>query len=255
MINDNTDKFRHEISDIRKSQASLLPDFKQVPGYDIDYTYLPENDISGDFFDGFFISEDIYQIIICDVSGHGMASAYVGNEIRTIFKIHSSVNTPIETTIRLLNSILVKELKDIYYYCTAIICRINIKTGIIDYLNAGHPPGIIYNAGTGLTSTLECTGPIIGLFDDNEYTSIELKLNTDDYLLLYTDGITEAVEFDMISEKGMFGINRIIESVLENIGSPSRDMLLMLISKVYEFMEYTEQMDDITAICIKKKKG
>lgn len=253
MIKDDTARFKHELSDIRKIQASLLPDFKSVTGYDINSAYLPANDISGDFFDGFFISEDVFQIIICDVSGHGMASAYIGNEIRTIFRIHSSENNPIETTARLMNSILVKELKEMYYYCTAIICRINIKTGAINYLNAGHPPAVMYNTDTGLASAVESSSPLIGLFADNEFRSINLTLKSNDYLLLYTDGISEAIEFDKITEKGMFGIKRIIESVVENVGSSSKEMLLMLMSRVYEFMEYTEQMDDITAICIRKK--
>lgn len=246
------DSYKREIARVREIQASLLPDFKNLAGFDIDSTFLPASDISGDFFDGFYISSDIYQIILCDVSGHGMASAYVGNEIRTIFRLYSLPERPMEETVGLVNGILIRELGALYYFCTAIICRIDTTTGVISYLNAGHPPAIIYRAGSGENVILEDSGALIGLFESDEYHTEELVLDPGDYLLFYTDGITEAMDLELMSDKGIFGLDRIVCSVRENAGATSRDMLLSLVSSVYEFTDFSEQLDDMTAICLRK---
>jgi serine phosphatase RsbU (regulator of sigma subunit)/DNA-binding response OmpR family regulator len=243
--------YRSELSKVRKIQVSFLPDFSKIRGYDISSTYLPAEDISGDFFDGYYLNDHIFQITICDVSGHGVASSYVGNQLRTLFKNLSAPGKNPSLIAKEASGVMTTELKDMYYFATAIICQIDLDSGNMVYVNAGHPPMILNSAESGTCSILEYTGPIIGLFPDNTYHDAELTLESGDSLLMYTDGLTEAADRKS-SLFTMFGEERLLEAFKRAQGQPSRDILHSIVGSMYEFTQYCEQMDDITAICIRR---
>ena len=249
VIEDMNREFKAEISKIRRIQVSMMPNFKKIPGYDISATYLPAQDLSGDFFDGFYLDDETYQIILCDVAGHGVAASYVGNEIRTLFRIASSQTRDLARIAGAVNTSLCRDMEGLAYYCTAIILQVNFREGTIRYLNAGHPSALYYSSENGTCETLEQTGPIIGLFDDNVYNSQEFRMRENDSLLVYTDGITEAFN-DNGSE--MYGEGRLIECFSEAMGKASRDINHYLVGSLYEFVDYSEQVDDITIVCIRR---
>ncbi len=252
IIEDMNKLYRSELSKVRKIQVATLPSFESVKGYDIAATYLPAQDISGDFFDAYLIDENIYQIILCDVSGHGITSSYIGNEIRTIFKISSEPgNTPSQIA-KKVNDSISADLEGMAYYCTAVIFQINLENGKISYCNSGHPPILLYRSKEKRIEQLNPTGPLIGLFSDNDYDDSTVTLEQEDCLLLYTDGLTEAY---MDSKPGMYGEERLIKNFLNSQGSTSTDINHSIVGSLYEFVEYNDQSDDITIICIRKNKS
>jgi serine phosphatase RsbU (regulator of sigma subunit) len=245
-------EYRTEVSNVRKIQVGRLPNFKDISGFEIATAYLPEKELSGDFIDGYYLDDDIYQLILCDVSGHGIASSWIGNEIRTLFRILSQGKSLQEVT-SLVNQTMARSMEGLYYYCTAIICRINTGSGIIEYLNAGHPQALMYHSEDKVVKRIRNTCPLIGLFPDKNFQSEEILLKNGDRLLLYTDGITEASrEDDMSSMEALFGEKRLIRSFEDNHDHSPRDIIHLLIGNVYEFTDYRDQEDDITVICIKK---
>ncbi len=250
ILEKNNSDYKREITKIRKIQVSMLPDFSEVDGFKIDFAFLPAQEISGDFFDAFFVDDNIYQIILCDVSGHGMASAYVGNELRTHIRNTSNKLRLPSQIAKLVNDYIAKELKGLFYYATAIIIQIDILTGTVTYMNAGHPPALISNNRQSLK--LSQTGPLIGIYEDNTYTDSIIEMKSGDTMLLYTDGITESRNCNIDGGECFFGEEMLEEIFTEHMTSHPKDIIHMMISSVYEFTDYTEQEDDITAICIKK---
>jgi serine phosphatase RsbU (regulator of sigma subunit)/DNA-binding response OmpR family regulator len=251
ILEKNNNEYKRELTKIRKIQVSMIPNFSDVNGFDIDFAFLPAQEISGDFFDGFFIDENIYQIILCDVSGHGMASAYVGNELRTQFRNASKkLRLPSEIAKR-VNDSIAKELKGLFYYATAIIIQIDVNTGTVTYMNAGHPSALISNNRQSLK--LSQTGPLIGIYEDNEYTDSIIEMKSGDSMLLYTDGITESRNLNNGEIEYFFGEERLDDIFTEYMNHHPKELIHMVIGSVYEFTDYSEQEDDITAICIKKK--
>lgn len=247
-------EYKNEISKVRKIQVGFLPDFHEITGYDISSAFLPASDISGDFFDAFHLDENTFQIVLCDVSGHGIASSYIGNQIRTLFKLHSSPDrTPAEVT-KNVNDILAQDLQGLYYYGTAVVIQIKLNEGKVIYMVAGHPPVLQYENKTGKCTQLTSTGPLVGLFEDNEYKNRELTLEEGDTLLLYTDGVTEA-NAGNTEEVEMFGEDRLLELFNELQGNNARDIVHSVIGSVYEFTEYGDQKDDITLLCIQKNQS
>jgi len=244
--------YKIEVSKIRKMQVASLPEFDQLNGYDMSSAFLPAQDISGDFFEGFFLDEETYQIILCDVSGHGIASAYVGNQIRTLIrKISSSEISPAELA-KSVNDSLAVDLKGLYYFATMLICQIKYKNGEINYVNAGHPPMLLYRTETGECIELEHTGPLIGLFENNEYEESSISLNEGDTIVLYTDGIPEAAAVERTKSGDMYGEERLKNKFIESQSLSCRDLIHSILGSLYEFTEYSEQEDDITIICMRK---
>jgi serine phosphatase RsbU (regulator of sigma subunit)/CheY-like chemotaxis protein len=242
-------EYRSEITKIRRVQATIMPDLNLVKGFDIGSAYLPFQDLSGDFYDGSFLDENTYQFILCDVSGHGIAASYIGNEIRTLFKVSSRPDRNPAVLTKMVNDIITDEFQGLYYYCTAVVCQIDLRTGIIQMVVAGHPPVLYVSADNNDAVTLMSNSPLVGLFKTNEYNNIDVKMNSGDLLFIYTDGITEAMIDDT---DAMFGDDRLKEAILDSCNKPSGDIIHSVIGAVYEFTEFSDQDDDMTAICIKR---
>jgi hypothetical protein len=243
------EEYRKEIDIIRRLEVSKLPDFKQVRGFDTAFAFMPAQELSGDFFDGFFLDEDIYQIILCDVSGHGIASSYVGNQIRTMFREKSAPGKKPSEIVKEINSQLAVDLMELRYYCTAQIIQIYFDTSTIIFLSAGHPEAIIRrNKELEITLT-KSRSPVIGLFENETYNDEIINMEKGDILLLYTDGLIEEQSPDYNS---MYGINRVIESLKRADDMTSIETLHHCLGDFYEFNGYRPQNDDITLICIKK---
>jgi len=243
------EEYRKEIEIIRRLEVSKLPDFKQVHGFDTAFAFMPAQELSGDFFDGFFLDDDIYQIILCDVSGHGIASSYVGNQIRTMFREKSAPGKKPSEIVKEINSQLAVDLKELRYYCTAQIVQIYLDTNTVIFLSAGHPEAIVLRKDRKNISLTKSRSPVIGLFEDENYVDEIITMKEGDVLFLYTDGLIEEHSSDY---NNMYGLKNVIESLKKTEGMTSTEMVHHCLGDFYEFNGYRPQSDDITLICIKK---
>ena len=241
--------YRSEIAKVRAIQVSFLPDFSAIEGFDISSIFLPAVDISGDFFDGFFLDDDVYQFVLCDVSGHGVASSYIGNEIRSLFRTFSLRRFSPSFIIGAVNGILSRDISDLYYFGTVIVCQLNIKTGEVLFSSGGHPPAIFCRCGESSCALLNKTGPLVGFFEKGDFRDTEFVMKSGDALLLYTDGIPETFSSD---GRELFGEERLVGVFLENVAVSSQEITRAIVNSVNEFSGYAVQEDDITMICIKR---
>ncbi len=251
MVEKNAKNMREEITAVRNIQAALMPDFSHVKGYDIASVFLPAGDLSGDFVDGYFINDEIYQIVICDVMGHGLASAYLGMEIRSILRAISKETHSPAAILAEVNDILTLDFSTVMYFATAAIVQIHLTKNHIIYSSAGHPPALYLNADGNITET-GFTGPLLGLRRNNVYRDIPINFCAEDYFFLYTDGAVEAKQ-NGIAEN--FEIERLKQeiSICHSSHSSSRDCLHTITSRIFEFTNYTSLEDDISMICFTKK--
>ena len=242
-------KERRELAKVRSLQVSLLPHFEEIDKYDIASTFIPMEEISGDFFDGFYINENVYQIVICDVSGHGAASSYIGSSIRGLLRSSGTGEDGPGEIIRRLNDSVVKNLSNIYYFSSLILCQIDIPSGGIKLVSAGHPACFYYDCANRQYERIENTGPLVGLIPDSVYEEKYLTLNIGDCLFMYTDGIIEAP-----GERSgnMYGEDRLFRCFQENIERSSIDIVHTVVGTVYEHTGFTSLHDDATVICIKR---
>jgi len=175
-------------------QAALQPEMPAlVPGLSVGRftrAALDEAQIGGDFYDLFPLDKELYAVVIGDVSGKALAAAQqialIRNSLRTTLYLYRA---PAQAATALNKIVTAHDL--LVGFVTVWVGVYDAATGQITYCSCGHEPGLVRRAG-GAVEALETTGPPLGVAENAEYGQSSLVLSSDDCLLLYTDGISEA---------------------------------------------------------------
>lgn len=232
-----------ELSIAHKIQQSLFP--KKFPeNFKVAGTSIPAHDVGGDYYDAFELNGKLF-IVVADVSGKGVPAAIIMSSFRSYLKgiVHSGM--PFEELVNYLNHLISSDIAE-DRFVTAVVGTLDPSTNTFEYVNAGHDP--IIRSRNGNLDFFESNGIPFGIMDSPEmYKSEKVKMNKDDIIVIYTDGIAEARNFD----KEEYGLSRIYDFVRNFNDLPPRDMLEMLIENVADFSHGTEQHDDMTALIAK----
>lgn len=254
-LNSSNVKLNSEIELAAKIQQNFLPqvgfeDFE----WELSFYNSPMAGVSGDVYDIFSQEEKLQGFNLSDVSGHGISSGMITMLVNTIIKkeFYRIPNASLEEITDRINNKLIKEKGEIHHYLTGILVKTG-ENGHIDYLNAGHPYPILYRKEKNTYEVLERNkdgyGPI-GLKDlPVVFKSQFADLKSGDELVLYTDGISEA----MNKHKEQFGIVRLAEAIVESNEASLYNQIQFVLSKLNNFTEDAEQDDDITIMILKKK--
>lgn len=225
-------------------QNSMLPQNNlQLPGWKVFYYYRPAGAVSGDYCD--IINRNVdYYFILGDVSGKGIAASMLMSQLHAMFRsmVPSGLSVPdlVSHASNLLCETTISS-----HYATLLCVKAN-QSGEIEICNAGHfPPLVNLN---DEVKEIQSTGMPIGLFNNAEYSTLNLKLNEGDTLLLYTDGLTEA-----FNNNEEYGIERVSEILLKNKGAEPKLLVELLVEDVTAFISGAPQSDDLTIMAIKKE--
>ena len=150
---------------------------------------------------------------------------------------------------RQLNQSVVKSFSNIYYFSSMILCQLDLDTGDIRLVSAGHPACFYYDSGNRQYERIENTGPLVGLLPDAVYEERTIRMGIGDCLFMYTDGIIEA---PAEGGKGMFGEDRLFSCFQDTIDERSMDIVHSVVGAVYEYTGFSSLHDDATVICIKR---
>ncbi|MFZ1289388.1 MAG: GAF domain-containing SpoIIE family protein phosphatase [Melioribacteraceae bacterium] len=243
------ERLEKELDVARDVQYKILP--QQTPKYDnleISALFVPAFEVGGDYYDFFKIDENKLGIVIADVSGKGIEAAFVMAEVKGVFSSLSKlIKNPKEILIQ-ANSILENCLTK-KSFVTAIYGIIDTSYGIFTFVRAGHAPLFYFNGKN--VEKLIPEGIGLGLDFTNKFVNsikeMEIKLNNNDILVLFTDGINEALN----ENKEEFGYHR-LEDVINTNSQLSVDELSNQIMKsVTTFSKNNSQHDDITLVLLK----
>ncbi len=243
-----------ELDVAKNIQSSIIPhSFKPFPGndnFEVIGTMLPARRIGGDFFDFFALGKSNLGFSIADVSGKGVPAALFMTMSRGLIRaLSQKTNTPDEC-LRQLNELLSLE-NDSSMFVTGFYGILNIETGEISYSNAGHNPPYIISEDGSLRQIGRGEGIALGVTTEIDlYRNHESKLNKNDTLLLYTDGVTEAMNM----QKELFGEERLEEYLKKNATSSLSNLINNLVNEIEMFSGGAEQTDDITLLAIRFKK-
>jgi sigma-B regulation protein RsbU (phosphoserine phosphatase) len=198
-------RMEKELSDARVFQQSLLPpEVGKVGGICIFAHYIPCSELAGDFFDYVALPTDGAVILVADVSGHGASAAMLTGIVKSAFHSASSdLYEPASVAKRVASAIRAFAP---HHFITLICAR--VRDDSLDFVNAGHPPGILSTSETS-AALLKATGPIISPvveFSCEQHT-IPVRRGSD-RLVIFTDAIIEAE-----SPTGEYGLNRLVEEV------------------------------------------
>jgi serine phosphatase RsbU (regulator of sigma subunit) len=238
--------YNAEMDAARQIQNGLLP--KELPdNKEISvsaYSTISEG-IGGDFYDLFMIDEKRYGVIIGDASGKGFPAAMLISQIQAIIKSDLSKDRSILKTIYLINSYM-NTYSSARYFATMFYGIINIESGELRYVNAGHNFPVIINS-NDVVKRLNTTGPAIGIMRNPDYSEKVIDLSKNDLLFLFTDGLPERMnEVDEI-----YGEEKLVSDLIKTKDLESQTIIKKITEYSNTFSGNFSEKDNITFLAIK----
>lgn len=234
---------REDMDKAQVIQRSILPE--TLPEHDeVEFTlrYLPNKKISGDFYDISSKTEDVFSIAIGDVVGKGISGALIMSNFYAAYLNEAQKGLPLATLIANLNRYLTDDTQ-LDAQVTFFLSKMDVDEGVVRYVNAGHPAPLILHQDETF-ERMEEGGPLLGFDPDFTYEMGEVKLQTGDLLIFYTDGITET-----IGKSGqLFDESGLISTIQKLHGKPLHEMAQLFMDTLEAFSGKQTFEDDLTFI-------
>ena len=237
-------RLEQEINIARDIQQALLPrDFREYPHLAVTGFNLPCLSVGGDYFDVFPLSDGRTAFLIADVSGKGLGAAILTTMLQgAISGMTLGINPA--SVFNHVNRFLC-EHSQVGRYATMFFGILD-QEGHLEFINAGHPSPILIRRGIAEEAFTEGSYPV-GLVPEAEYTAVCLKLEPGDTLVLFSDGVTEAMD----PEEQMFGIARLKELLTGKLECPLEQLQRCVLESVETFSRGAHQADDLTLLIVR----
>jgi sigma-B regulation protein RsbU (phosphoserine phosphatase) len=237
-----------EMEIAKQIQSSILP--RQTPaieGLEISVRYLPMTAVAGDFYDFLPVDEKRLGVLVADVSGHGVPAALIASMVKMAVKSQASNASDPAQVLSRLNRTLCAELQG--QFVTAAYLFLDLEQRVALYAGAGHPPLLVWRRTSKTLEEFQENGFFLGFRSSATYSNLEIKFDSGDRVLLYTDGIVEAENVS----RGSFGEARFKEFIATHEDLPAArfaDSVLQELSTWSGSKSGKAQGDDLTLMVI-----
>ena len=237
-------RLEQEISIARDIQRALLPrGFRDFPHLVIAGTSTPCLAVGGDYFDVFPLSDDRTAFLIADVSGKGLGAALLTTMLQGALS-GMTIGADPSRVFNHLNRFLC-EHAEIGRYATMFFGILG-SDGCLEFINAGHPSPLLLRRGAVAEPFTEGSFPV-GLIPGDHYLTARVDLQPDDTLVLFSDGVTEAMDPD----EQMFGVARLREALAGRLDATLDDLQKAVLEAVKNFCRGASQADDVTLLLVR----
>ncbi len=237
------------INRARRNIMAMLPDPPEMPGYRFATLFNPCEELGGDFYDFFDIPSGELGLLVGDVAGHGIEAAVIVGMAKTMTRLFARQHDDPAATLRAVNLEMLPDL-DNSTFVTILLGFLDPQTKTLRFARGGHNPLILFNAARSEPiQLLAPPGTVLGMVKDQHFLQEEatLQLQSGDLLLIYTDGVVEA----MNSEQEFFDMERLQEIISAyQPGDALNPLLTGINDAVRNWTGRDEQEDDITLMAI-----
>ena len=232
-------KLAHEV------QQAFLPQRKpKFDGYDFHSFYRATNEVGGDYYDYIRIDEDRLAVIVADVVGHGVAAALLMAKVAAESRYALASTKKAEPALKIIND----NLSDLNLdrFATILLAIIDKKTNTFTYVNGGHMPPLIRRA-DGTVELLESdSGLPIGILSEQEYPANVLELKRGEVVIMFTDGINEAM-----NESGeQLGTEQVVSDIIESQSKSPTAIGKQICNTVNRHLGQEPPHDDMCFVCV-----
>jgi len=252
----------------RKIQRDFLPTrIPQLQGWELAFYFHPARQVSGDFYDAFLLPGDLVGLVIADVCDKGVGSALFMALFRSLIRVFSGqitlqgVSVPGSDSfdssgddlyqslhaVSLTNEYIAHAHSEEGMFATLFFGVLDPATGKLTYVNGGHEPLILFNK-LGIKKRLKATGPVVGMMTEMQYKVEHVQMEPDDFLIGFTDGVTEA----MSPENILFSKERVL-SLLENPAASASQQIELIKTDIFNHIGDAPQFDDITMMVLHRE--
>jgi serine phosphatase RsbU (regulator of sigma subunit)/putative methionine-R-sulfoxide reductase with GAF domain len=253
------ERMRQELEVAQRIQASFLPEScPYVEGWDLAAVWRSARQVGGDFYDFIPLPSPVgaegpeagrIGLVIADVADKGVPAALFMALSRTLVRTMLIDGRPPDMAIARANDLILADARS-GLFVTVFYAVLHADSGEIAYVNAGHVPPLVVRAADGTTEELRVPGMALGILPDMQYEVYTTHLEQGDTLVLYTDGITDAVAPDM----QMFGLEQLKRVVSVHRLQSARELAETITGAVADFAGDTAQFDDLTLVVAKRKE-
>jgi sigma-B regulation protein RsbU (phosphoserine phosphatase) len=239
-------RMEEELNLARNMQQGLLPsELPKLKGYEIAALNIPSRQVGGDYYDVIHISEDLYGIAIADVSGKGAGAALLVANLQASLRALASGEISIGEMVSRINN-LIYQNTDLDKFITFFYGQLDTSNNNFTYCNAGHNPPYRVSR-DGEADELMVGGIILGMMADIVFETETIVINPGDRIVMFTDGITEAMD----EKEEEFGDERVKTLIQKDPCLTSQELLNKVVTEVEGFSAGSPQADDITMVIVK----
>jgi sigma-B regulation protein RsbU (phosphoserine phosphatase) len=233
-------------------QQSFLPKQSAMNVADsdveIEAKIRPTREVGGDFYDFYMLDADRLAIMIGDVCGKGIPASLFMAVVVTVLRTAAREEPDAASTIARANTVLCRD-NAASLFATAFYAVLDLRSGALQYCNCGHNAPVLIPA-SGEPRRLLSTGLPLALFADRPATASSIQLNPGDNLVLFTDGVTEAIN----PLKEEFGDSLLLETLLRDQNLTTTALVSQLFTAVDDFALGEEQADDIACVVVRRRR-
>ena len=243
---------RRELAMGHDVQERLFPQhLQETPVLEFAAASFPAHGVGGDYYDLFVFDPGLYELLVADVSGKGIPAALLMAFIKAGIQTYPvSGNRSLTEIVASLNKLLFEHTEP-NKFTTLFYAQLDEATLTLRYVNAGHDePIVVRNTSSGKKlEGLQSTGGVVGAFEHSTWEQEETKLFTGDLLIVYTDGVTDAVDLQDLR----FGKENLLDVIADCINLSAREVVDKVIHAVTGWSIAAPQSDDITVFVVRVK--
>ncbi|HEV2095225.1 MAG TPA: GAF domain-containing SpoIIE family protein phosphatase [Chthoniobacterales bacterium] len=242
----------HDLQIARDIQRILLPaEAPVINGFEISGINIPASQVSGDYIDYITVDAERLGVAIADVSGKGVPASIIMAICRSVLRSQATENTSPADVLRKVNRQLYPDIKEDMFISMAYVILDHARDGVL-LARAGHDAPLLFRQSDQTVTSVKPPGLVLGIDSGSVFDRItadfEVQLERDDCLILYTDGVTEALD----TNGDEFGLERTTQSIRASAANGAAAIIARLIDDLRNFVGSHPQNDDITLIAIRK---
>lgn len=238
-------RYKKGLGAAKEIQQLLLGGIPKIPNIDIGHTFLPAEEMSGDFFNVTSFENDKNHVYIADATGHGIAASAIMLTARAYIKALNKHCSNVADLVREVNELLYSD-KFQSKFVTLFYGILDLKNKELTYTCAGHNPPLLFKGGKQPAIRLKPTGIFLGVRPKISYGEAKITLEQKDMLVLYTDGLTERKNL----QGNEFDEDEISSIVLANTQNPAQDICDKIITEAKKYKPISGE-DDMTLLAVK----
>ncbi|MDZ7263079.1 MAG: SpoIIE family protein phosphatase [candidate division KSB1 bacterium] len=243
-------RLEEELAIAREIQQKLLPqECPRLDGYEIAAINVPSRQVSGDYFDCVKLSPHKICLAIADVSGKGTGASLLMANLQATLQALMEANSSLTDIAAKINNLIYRNTS-YDKFITFFFGVLDLQQNSFSYVNAGHNPPLHLKA-DGSVQVLEQGGLILGMMPNMPYQQATISLQPGDWIIMYTDGVTEAVN----NADEEFEEQRLLAVARNNLQATADQMQERILQAVQQFAEDQPQHDDITLLILKAKSS
>jgi serine phosphatase RsbU (regulator of sigma subunit) len=240
------DEYEHDLILASQVQRRVLPKPLICSSLELAAAMQPAQLLGGDYYDFFKISDEVVDVVIADVSGHGAAASLLMPSLAVALRLRArELDGPAEI-IKDLDGVF-RQITSAATFVTMFYARFDQASKTLQYANGGHNPPLLVRPKTGESLLLDAGGPIMGILPQAQFSNTLVTLDQGDILTLFTDGVTEQE-----NEAGdEFSVSRLEEVVRSKETEPASALVTQISEAVSTFAGVKPQVDDLTVVVVK----